>query len=160
MGILYGMQKIYRIKLSAEERNQLEQLPNSRKKVAALKVTKARALLLADESEGGPALRDPDIINATGIKPATLSRLRQRVCEVGPIQALERKVQAQPSRKAKIDGEVEARLATIACSQAPEGRKRWTLRLMAERMVELEIVDSISHEAVRKALKKTTLNPG
>ena len=154
------MQKIYRIKLTAGERLELEQLPNSRKKVAALKVTKARALLLADESKAGPALSDPDIINATGIKPATLSRLRQRVCEVGPIQALERKAQAQPSHPAKIDGEIEARLITIACSQAPEGRKRWTLRLLAERLVELEIVDSISHEAVRQALKKTGSNPG
>ena len=154
------MQKIYRIKLSAQERSELERFPNSRKKVAALKVTKARAILLADESEAGPALRDPDIMKATGIKPATLSRLRQRVCEVSPIEALERKAQARPSRKAKIDGEVEARLTTIACSQAPEGRKRWTLRLLAKRLVELELVDSISHEAVRQALKKTTSNPG
>lgn len=154
------MQKIYRIKLSRTEREELEHFPNSRKKVAALKVTKARAILLADESDGGPALRDPDIIKATGIKPATLSRLRQRVCEVGPIEALERKPQAQPSRKRKIDGDLEARLTTIACSEAPEGRKRWTLRLLAERLVELEVVDSVSHETVRQALKKTTSNLG
>ena len=125
-----------------------------------MKVTKARAILLADESDGGPGLRDPDIIKATGIKPATLSRLRQRVCEVGPIEALERKPQARPSRKPIIDGDLEARLTTIACSEAPEGRKRWTLRLLAERLVELEVVDSISHETVRQALKKTTSNPG
>ena len=154
------MQKIYRIKLSAQEREELERLPNSRKKVAALKVTKARAILLADEGGSGPALRDPDIIKATGIKPATLGRLRRRVCEAGPAEALERKAQAQPSRQAKIGGQAEARLTTIACSQAPEGRKRWTLRLLAKRLVELEVVDSISHETVRQALKKTDSSPG
>lgn len=154
------MEKIYRIKLSNQERKELEQLINSSRKVAALKVTKARSVLLADESEQGPALRDPEIMGATGIKPATLTRLRQRVCEVGPLDALERKKQATASREKIVDGEVEAKLTQIACSQAPDGRKRWTLRLLAGRLVELEIVGNISHETVRAALKKTSSNLG
>jgi len=154
------MEKIYRIKLSNQERNELEQLTNSSRRVAALKVTKARSVLLADESEQGPALGDPEIMKATGIKPATLTRLRQRVCEVGPLEALERMKQTTVSRKKIVDGEVEAKLTQIACSEAPDGRKRWTLRLLAGRLVELEIVESISHETVRNALKKTNSNPG
>ncbi len=86
--------------------------------------------------------------------PATLSRLRKRTCEVGPLEALERKPQTSPSRKKIVDGELEARITQIACSEAPGGRKRWTLRLIAERLVELELVDSISHETVRAAMKK------
>jgi len=154
------MQKIYRIKLDEQERAALEALINSRKRVAALKVTKARSLLLADESEFGPALLDPEIFDATGIKPATLQRLRQRACEVGPVEALERKQQDKPSRQSTLDGNLEARLVTIACSKAPEGRNRWTLRLLSERLVELELVESISHETVRQALKKMNLNLG
>ena len=154
------MEKIYRINLSNQERNELEQLINSSRKVAALKVTKARSVLLADESDQGPALRDPEIMKATGIKPATLGRLRQRVCEVGPLDALERIKQVTAPRKKIVDGEVEAKLTQIACSEPPDGRKRWTLRLLADRLVELEIVESISHETVRDALKKMSSNPG
>lgn len=154
------MEKIYRIKLSNQERTELEQLINSPRKVAALKVTKARSVILADESEQGAALSDHEIMKATGIKSATLSRLRRRVCEVGPMEALERIKQTTVSRKKIVDGEVEAKLTQIACSEAPDGRKRWTLRLLADRLVELEIVESISHETVRDALKKTNSNLG
>jgi len=154
------MEKIYRIKLSNQERSELDQLINSSRKVAALKVTKARSVILADESEQGAALSDHEIMKATGIKSATLSRLRRRVCEVGPMEALERIKQTTVSRKKIVDGEVEAKLTQIACSEAPDGRKRWTLRLLADRLVELEIVESISHETVRDALKKTNSNPG
>ena len=156
MGILYGMQKIYRIKLSSDERAQLEDLTQSKKKVAALKVIKARSLLLADESSQGTAWSDPQIMEASGIKSATLSRLRQRTCEVGPIDALERLPQQRPSRQRIVTGEVEARITAIACSEAPEGYKKWTLNLIAERLVELEVIDSISHESVRQSLKKTS----
>jgi|AP82_1055514.scaffolds.fasta_scaffold230988_1 hypothetical protein len=154
------MQKIYRIKLSREERNQLEALTHSSKKIAAKKLIKARSLLLADESEQGPAWSDPNIIEATGITPTTLSRLRQRVCEDGPFEALERRPQQRPSRERKVTGDVDARISAIACSEAPEGYKRWTLTLIADRIVELEILDSISYESVRQSLKKTLSNPG
>ena len=92
MGVLYGMRKIYRIKLSSEEREQLNSLLKA-KSIAAHKVIKARSILLADESDKGPAYTDPEIMEATGIKPATLTRLRMRICEVGPLQAWERKKQ-------------------------------------------------------------------
>ena len=154
------MQKIYRIHLSPEERRELGDLINSGRRVAAKKVIKARALLLADESDDGPAYTDANIMEATGMKPATLVRLRQRACEAGPLQALERNAQASPSRRKIIDGEVEAQLTQLACSQAPDGRNRWTLRLLAGKLVELEIVDSISHETVRCGMKKKTSNRG
>lgn len=154
------MPKKYRIKLSIEERNELERLVGSKKKVSALKIVKAQSLLLADESDNGPASTDEEIIKSVGIKSATLSRLRQRVCEVGPLEALERKKQEEPSKAKRLDGDGEARLIQLACSEAPEGHTRWTLRLLAEKLVELEVTDSISHESVRQALKKMKLNLG
>jgi hypothetical protein len=154
------MQKIYRIQLSSEEHSCLTELTRSGKRISAKKVIKAQALLLADESTDGPAYNDKQVMEATGMKPATLVRLRKRVCEVGPVEALERKPQASPSRKKIIDGEVEAQLTQLACSQAPDGRKQWTLRLLAGKLVELEIVDSISHETVRSGMKKKTSNRG
>jgi len=154
------MHKIYRIKLTHDERVELEALTRSTKKVAANKLTKARSLLLADESEEGPGWSDPDIVEATGIASATLSRLRQRVCEDGPLEALHRRPQQRPSRERKVTGEVDAHISRIACSEAPAGYKRWTLSLIAERIVELEILDSISREAVRQSLKKTSSSPG
>ena len=154
------MPKLHRIKLSIEERNELEQLVSSKKKVSALKLVKAQSLLLADEGEFGPGATDEEIMKSVGIKPATLSRLRQRVCEVGPLAALERKKQENPSKTKKLDGEGEAKLSQLACSEAPEGHTRWTLRLLAEKLVELEVTDSISHEAVRQSLKKMKSNRG
>jgi Homeodomain-like domain len=153
------MRKIYRIQLSTEERAELEALTR-RKFVEGGKVIKARALLLCDESADGPGMRDPEVMEATGMKPATLGRLRERCCEVGPLQALDRAKQARPSRTSKVTGEVEARLTALACSEAPDGCKRWTLNLLGARLVELELVDSISYETVRKALKKTSSSPG
>jgi hypothetical protein len=154
------MPKIYRIHLTSEERAALGALTQSGKRVSAKRVIKARALLLADESEEGPGYTDTKIMEATGMKPATLVRLRKRVCEVGPLEALEPKAQVAPSRRKIVDGEVEAQLTRIACSEAPEGRGRWTLRLIAGRLVELEVVDSISHETVRKSLKKKKSSRG
>ena len=154
------MQKIYRINLSREERDSLTELTTSTKRICAKKVIKAQALLLTDESTDGLAYSDAKVMEATGMKPATLVRLRKRVCEVGPIEALQRKAQTAPSRKKIVDGNVEAQLTRIACSEAPDGRKRWTLRLIADKLVELEVVDAISHESVRQAMKKKTSNRG
>jgi len=154
------MQKIYRIQLSPQERHSLIELTTSGKRISAKKVIKAQALLLCDESSEGSAYSDPQVMDATGMKSATLSRLRQRVCEVGPLEALDRKPQASASRKKIVDGRVEARLTQIACSKAPDGRRRWTLRLIADKLVELEIVDEISYETVRSCMKKKRLNRG
>jgi transposase len=153
------MRKLYRIKLLPEERSELESLGRKRT-AAAHKVTKARALLLCDESDEGPGLKDWEVVRETGIKDRTLERLRERCCEVGPLEALERKEQDKPSRPRKLNGEQQAQLTKLACSEPPEGCGGWSLRLLAENLVELEIVDAISHETVRRELKKTKLNPG
>ena len=150
----------YRITLTSEERKELNDLINSKRKTSAKKILKARAILLSDESEDGLSYTDNKIVEALGIVPLTLARLRKRVCEVGPIEALEPKKRDKPPRDIAIDGVAEAELVKIACSEAPEGHNRWTLRLLAEKMVELEIVKSVSHETVRSTLKKTKLNPG
>jgi len=154
------MPKIYRIELTKEERQELTAITKSRKRVSADKVLKARALLLADESDDGLAYNDSQLTEALGLLAGTLLRLRQRVCEVGPIHALDRKPQSAPSRKSIITGEVESQIIKIACSEAPDGRNDWTLRLIAGKLIELEVVESISHETVRTVLKKTTSNPG
>lgn len=154
------MQKVYRIILSTEERALLSDLIKSGKRISTKKVIKAQALLLADESEAGPGKTDPQIQEATGMKPATLVRLRKRVCEVGPIEALERKPQASPSRQKVFDGEAEAKLTQLACSEPPDGRSKWTLRLLADKLVELKVVDAVSHETVRAVMKKKTSNRG
>jgi len=154
------MPKIYRIELTEEEREELTVFTRTKKRISADKVLKARALLLADESADGPAFSDAKITEALGLQAATLLRLRQRVCEVGAIYALDRKQQSVPSRKSIITGEVESQILKIACSEAPDGRSDWTLRLIAGKLIELEVVESISHETVRTVLKKTTSNPG
>lgn len=147
------MRKVYRIKLSAEERESLTKL-SRRQTAAAQKVMKARALLLSDESPEGPGLKDPEIMVKTGIKRAALERLRKRCCEMGPLECMERKVQQNRARK--FTGEVEAQLVKLACSEPPQGCARWTLQLLADKLIELEVVDYITDEAVRRQLKKRT----
>lgn len=146
--------KKYVVELTSEEQNELTELV-SKGKAAARKITHARVLLQADESEVGPAWTDKQIAEAFGIHTNTIFGIRQRFVEQGLQAALERKKQDHSSRKRIVDGEVEAHLIALRCSDAPKGRDRWTLRLLAEKLVELEIVPSISHETVRQALKKT-----
>jgi len=152
------MRKIHRFKLSSEERTNLLAITQA-PRVAAKKVIKAQALLRADESAEQGAWTDSKIMEAIPIKPATLERLRKRCCEVGPLEALQPKRRTSPPRKRILDGEREAKLITLACSKAPDGRKRWTLRLLADRMIELEYVDAVSYETVRKKLKENKLKP-
>ena len=151
------MRKLYRIKLTASERRALQKLARSQT-AAAHKVLKAKSLLLVDESRHGPGLKAAEVVAKTGIRPATLERLRKRCCEVGPLEALERKEQVNRARK--FTGEEQARLIALACSDPPEGCASWTLRLLADILVELEVFDEISHEAVREQLKKTNSNLG
>src|SRR3954452_14677143 len=113
----------------------------------------ARVLLQADASEGGPNWTDTRIAEAVRVSVRTIERVRQRVVEDG----LEAALLPKPSPRVyarKLDGEQEAKLVALACSEPPEGRKRWTLRLLAERMVALEVVPELSHETVRQTLKK------
>jgi transposase len=147
--------KKYIVTLTDEERASLDEMVRTGK-AAAYKITHARILLKADASEGGPAWTDGQIANALDVGTATVERLRQRFVEEGLDAALCRKKQQHPSRERTFDGAAEARLVALACSAPPEGRSSWTLRLLAEKLVELEVVESVSHETVRQVLKKTS----
>ena len=157
--------KLHRIKLSGEERLELEAIRDHKhakkgKGAKAGKAMDALCLLLSDEGADGPGLRDAEIMRITGLSASTVERLRKRCCEVGPLAALERKPRDTPPHTVKITGEVQARITQLACSQAPEGNARWTLQLLANRVVELEIIDSISHTSVSTVLKKANSSPG
>jgi len=147
------MAKRHIIELLPEEREELEALVR-RGKAAARKLTRARALLLSDQGEGGPGWIDADIGEALGISTRCVEMLRKRAVEQGPLAAIERKPQARPSVARKFDGEAEAKLIALACGEPPGGRKRWSLRLLADRLVELEVFESVSHEAVRRVMEK------
>lgn len=151
--------KLHRIKLSETERHELEAIRDY-KRGNPSRVLRAIALLLSDEGPAGPALKDSEIRLATGMKPSTLERLRIRCCEVGPLGALERKAREKPPREVKITGDVQARVIQLACSKPPAGRARWTLRLIAEHLVEIEAIDAISHQSVGTILKKANSSPG
>src|SRR5262245_5137330 len=125
-------------------------------KRSALTITRARILLKADQATGGPAWEDADIAEALDCGQRTVERVRQRFVERGLEQALGRKPQDRPSRQRKFDGAAEARLIALACSAPPRGRKHWTMKLLADRLVELEVFDSVSDETVRRVLKKTS----
>jgi len=148
------MAKQYVIELLAQEREQLDALVR-RGKAAARKLTRARALLLSDAGEEGPGWVDAAIAEALGLSTRCIEMLRQRAVEAGPLAAIERKQQAHPSVARKFDGEKEARLIALACSEPPAGHQRWSLRLLADRLVELEVFESVSHERVRAVMKKT-----
>lgn len=149
--------KKYIVTLTAEERAELEGLI-SKGKVSAHKQRQARILLKADAGAGGPGWTDKAIAEALEIGLVTVERARRRFVEEGFEEALTRKPQANRFRK--IDGDVEARLVTLACSKPPLGRARWTLRLLADRLVEIKAVPSICLETVRQKLKKTRSNHG
>jgi len=151
--------KLHRIKLSKDERHELEAI-RDRKHGKPQNIMRAVALLLADEGSLGPALKDADIYQITGMIPRNLERLRKRCCEVGPLAALERKPRETPGREIKITGEIEARITQLACSQPPAGHARWTLRLLANHLIEIEVIESISHQSVGTVLKKVNSNHG
>jgi transposase len=151
--------KKYRVTLTAEERSQLQELIAAGK-AAAKKLTHARILLKADASKGGPAWIDERIAEAVEVSIPTVERVRQRFVEQGLEAALIRKKRDRPSRERKLDGRAEARLIAVACSAPPAGRKEWTMRLLADKLVELEVVDTISDETVRRVLKKTRSSRG
>ncbi len=147
--------KKYRVTLTAEERQGLQDLITSGK-AAAKKLAHARILLKADAAPGGPAWTDERIAEAVEVSRATVERIRQRFVEQGLEAALVRKPQVRPSRLPKLDGRAEAHLIALACSKPPEGHNEWTMQLLADRLVELEVVDSISDETVRRTLQKTS----
>lgn len=147
------MNKRYIVRLSTSEREQLDALV-SKGKANARKIVHAQILLKVDEA--GPKWTDEQASEAFGVHTNTVRFIRERFVFEGLESALNRKPQIRPSRERTFDGEKEARLLAVACSQPPEGRVRWTLRLLAGRLVELQVVDRVSHETVRQALKKTS----
>lgn len=147
------MRKSYVVALSPEERERLEKLISTGR-TSSKRQIQARILLKADTSAAGPGWSDEQIGEALEISISTVARVRKRSVEQGLSVVLDRAVARRPSRR-RLDGEQEARLLAVACSPPPEGRARWTLRLLADKMVALEVLESISYETVRRALKKT-----
>ena len=153
------MQKKYHVTLTPEERGELERMISAGK-AAARKLTHARILLKADEAEGGPGWTDVQIAEALDVGLSTVWRVRQRFVEEGTDAAITPKPSARVYVR-KLDGAGEARLVKLACSAPPQGRKRWTLQLLADRMVVLgHAEDGLSYETVRRVLKKTRSSPG
>ena len=147
----------YKVTLTNEEREYLEKFSKTGTK-AARSVLKARALLLVDAGEAGPRLSEDLVSQATGLSCRPIERLKKRFIEDGLEAALERKHRETPPTPVKFDGDFEAHLIALACSDPPEGRTRWTVRLLAEKAVELAITDSVSPMTVCNTLKKTNFS--
>jgi transposase len=148
------MRKSYVVELAPEERERLEKLISTGSTKSKRQI-RARILLKADTSAAGPGWPDERIAEALEIGVSTVARVRQHFVEQGLAAVVDPERVRRPSRR-RLDGEQEARLLALACGPAPQGRTRWTLRLLADQMVELEVVESISHETVRQVLKKTS----
>lgn len=152
------MEKRYRVTLTEEERQNLRKMVSTGK-ATAKKLVRARILLLADQAKGLVGKSDPEICEALGCGRATVERVRKQFVEDG----LELTLQPTRSNRVyerRLDGKAEAHLIALTCGAPPAGRARWTLRLLADRMVALEHVGSISHETVRRTLKKTSSSRG
>ncbi len=149
--------KKYIVELTSEERKQLQQLVK-KGKVAGYKIRHAQMLLKADQGSHGPSWPDAQIAEVFAAHVTTVERLRKRFVEQGLDAALERNKRDNYTRK--LDGDAEAHLIAIACSKPPVGRNEWSLRLLADKLVELSVVDSISYMTVSRTLKKTNLSRG
>ena len=149
----------YKVTLTADERQQLDKLV-SVGKGAARKLTHARILLLADEGDRGPGRTNTAIVAALGVSERTVERVRKRFVTESLEAALHPRPLPPRPDKVKIQGPAEQQLIQLACSDPPAGRSRWTLQLLADQLVVLSIVDEVSTETVRQALKKTTSRRG
>ena len=147
----------YRVTLTDEERKELKAVSTKGKR-AARTVLYARALLLLDAGEFGPKWKVAQVAEAIGTTTRSLEKLKKQFIEEGLSAAIERKKRVTPPREIKFGGEFEAHLLALACSEAPEGRARWTVRLLAEKMVELKMVSSVSAMTVCSTLKKMNLS--
>jgi transposase len=147
----------YRVTLTKEERKELDAMTH-RGKAHARRFIHARALLLCDAGADGPAWNVADVATALGVTSRAIEHLKKRFVEDGIEAALDRKPRENPPREVGFDGELEARLITLACSDAPEGHRRWTVRLLADKAVELKFAESVSHMTVQRVLKKTNLS--
>lgn len=147
----------YKVTLTIEERKELEELTRNGKTGAKVFIH-ARALLLCDAGDHGSPWKVVDVAEALGVSSRTIEHVKQRFVEEGLQAALRRKPSVRPPREVEFDGEFEAHLIALACTDAPEGRERWTIRLLAEKAVELKYAESVSHMTVQRILKKTSLN--
>lgn len=148
--------KRYVVELTLEEREQLQALLK-KKGLATKKRKRAEVLLKVDEGEGGPGWSHAQAADAFDVHVNTVSSVAKKLVEEGLQAAITRKKHSRPGRNAVIAGDAEATLVALATGKPPEGHAHWTLRLLADRLVQLEAVGSVSHETVRKALKKTGL---
>ncbi len=158
MAILPSMHKKSVVRLSESERDQLQRLIGAGTAPARM-LMHARILLQADQGPGGPGWVDEAIAAAVEVSQPSISRVRQRYVEAGLEAALNRHA---PRREyvRKLDGAQEARLIALACSPPPAGQARWSLRLLADKLVELEAVAELSYQTVRRVIKKTNSSPG
>jgi hypothetical protein len=147
----------YRVTLTKEERKELEAISTKGKR-AARTILYARALLLLDAGEYGPKWVVAQVAEAVGTTSRSLEHIKKRFVEEGISAAIERKQRVTPPREIQFGGEFEAQLLALACSDAPEGRERWTMRLLAEKMVELKMVPSVSPMTICNTLKKMNLS--
>jgi hypothetical protein len=151
------MKPRYRVTLTSAERHELECLAKAGKS-SARRFLYARSLLLCDAGEEGPAWTVANTAEAMGVTPRTIEHLKKRFVELGLESALERKQPDKPPREVIFDGAFEARLIALACSESPSGRRRWTVRLLAEKVVELDLAPRVSHMTVHRILKKTNFS--
>jgi transposase len=152
-----AMSPRYRVSLTQEERKELESMTR-RGKTHARRFIHARALLLCDAGADGPAWNVSDVATALGVTSRAIEHLKKRFVEEGLEAALERKPREKPPREVTFDGAFEARLIALACSDTPEGHRRWTVRLLADKAVEFRFAASVSHMTVQRVLKKTNLS--
>jgi len=152
------MAKRYRVELAEEERRYLRGLIAAGTAPAS-KLAHARILLKADQAPGGPGWVDTVIAEAVEVSQPTVFRVRRQYVEQGLAAALDRRSPARQYER-KLSGEQEARLIALSCSAPPAGRARWSLRLLADRLVELAVVDAVSYQTVRRVLKKTRSSRG
>ena len=150
--------KIYRVTLEKEEREELTALV-SKGSGNARRMRRARILLMADEAQANGGWKDADIAAALSASVRTVERTRQKCVEMG-IEAALNHTQPKKIRNKILDGDAEARLIQLACSEAPDGREDWSMQLLADKLIELEVVETVSRETVRTTLKKTNLSRG
>ena len=150
--------KIYKVTLTKEEREELTTLVN-KGKGQARRLRRARILLMADEAQENGGWKDADIAEALSAGTRTVERIRQNCVEKGIEEALNH-TKPKKTRSKVLDGKAEARLVKLACSEAPDGREKWSMQLLADKLIELEVVETISKETIRTTLKKTNSNPG
>ena len=150
--------KKYKVTLTIEEREELTALVN-KGKGAASKLKRSRILLMADEAQDNGGWKDADIVQALHTSRRTVERTRQNCVEMG-VEAAINHTRPRKTKPKVLDGAAEARLAQLACSQAPDGHEKWSLQMLADKLIELEVVETVSYETVRTTLKKMNLSLG